>query len=209
MCPGLPIFSSWNSPVGMTKLTIPNIHCVMYVHIFVCNPTSNDVDKIGEMTSWIQGIDASQKFIPVIGVRSDVWWLLFFVTRDFLLSCYLSSYMSSISWTIILQVCMPIVLGFLASGLYLWFHLEDARNARRLSLSTYPTRSRSRDQACDVLCVLILWSSVALLVGDAALSSGSTTRSWSEPMPKKYGIICSIAQRWPVGLSFRPYKDMF
>jgi len=59
------------------KFTIPNIHCVVYVHIFRWNPTSNDIDKIGGMTNWIQGIDTSQTFIsylvPVIGVQSDAW----------------------------------------------------------------------------------------------------------------------------------------
>lgn len=48
------------------KVTIPNIHCFMCVHHFRCNPTSDDIDQTSGMTSWIQGIDASQKSISYI-----------------------------------------------------------------------------------------------------------------------------------------------
>jgi len=72
------------------KLSITNIHCVMCVHRFRCNPTSNDVDQISGMSIWIQAIDASQKFfsyfVSILSVRSDAWWLRFFMTRHLPLS---------------------------------------------------------------------------------------------------------------------------
>jgi len=72
------------------KLSITNTHCVMCVHCFRCNPTSNDDDKISGMSIWIQAIDASQKFfsyfVSILSVRSDAWWLRFFITRHLPLS---------------------------------------------------------------------------------------------------------------------------
>ena len=75
---------------------------------------------------------ASQKFIshfvPILSVRSDAWWLLFFTTPHLPLHCdpTCSRYLERSCCRC--PYCMPIVSSFQASGLCLWFRLGHVRN---------------------------------------------------------------------------------
>ena len=103
------------------KLPIPNI-CVMCVHRFRCNPTSNDIDQIIGMSICIQRSMQVRSFSRILSLS-----LAFEVMRnDFAFSRLVISLsplwsdMFMISWTILLQVSVLYAQRFMISGCNTW-----------------------------------------------------------------------------------------